>query len=121
MANEICVVRATTRGTLTLAFLYPITVPVQINGANVVPTPATNGGVSVLDPILESMLTAQEKTDLDAGTLAYEMVTYRYDPGASNAQALAKAQALYANRLSQFQTWYTTTYGGRVGQRFSAV
>lgn len=121
MANEIGVVRVNDDNTLTLVFLYPIATPIQVGGQNVVPTPATSGGVSQLDPVVDRMLTTLEKTALDTGTLAYEMFQYNYDPGATPAQSLAKAQALYARRLTEFNTRYQMRYGGRVGQRFNAI
>ena len=105
----------------TVLFLYPIAVPVVIGGSNVVPTPATNAdATSALPAVAEAILTAQEKIDLDAGTLAYEVTSFSPQPGITGPQILAKVQAQYALLLAEFNTQYAARWEFS-GQRFNAV
>ena len=101
-------------------FLYPIAVPTQVGGSNVVPTPATVDAISVLPAVADAVLTAQEKTDLDAGTSAYEAVSFRPSPSMTGPEILAQVQGQYADRLALFNATYAARYEF-AGQRFNAV
>jgi hypothetical protein len=63
------------------------------------------------------VLTAQEKIDLDAGTLVFERLSVRRD-GDSNAALLTRLQARYASRSAGFAAVYQTRYA-QAGQRFN--
>jgi hypothetical protein len=120
MADEILVLERSNERQ-SVFFLFPIAAPVQVSGANVVPTPATDElGANVLPAIAEAVLTAQEKTDLDAGTLAYATTSFRPPPGATGGDILAKVQARYAVMLAEFNSDYAARYEF-AGGRFNAV
>ena len=119
MTQEIIVLEEV-QNRVQVVFLYPIATPATVAGQNIVPTPATDElGVSVLGWTLDLVLTAQEKTDLDAGSLAFESLTFRRD-GDSNAALLARVKARYAGRSAAFDSYYATRYA-QAGQRFDAV
>ena len=119
MANEIIVVDEA-RNRVNVVFLYPIATPATVAGQNVVPTPTLDAeGGDTLGFTLGLVLTAQEKTDLDAGTLVFEGVSVRRDDD-SNAALLARLQAKYANRSAGFDSKYATRYA-QAGQRFDSV
>jgi hypothetical protein len=117
MAQEIIVIDEV-KNRVQAAFLYPIPIPIQVAGQNVVPTPTTDGqGGDVLGWTLGLVLTAQEKIDLDAGDLALERLTFRRD-GDSNAALLVRLQARYATRSGAFDSYYATRYA-QAGARFN--
>ena len=119
MAQEIIVLEEV-RNRAQVVFLYPIAVPIQVASQNIVPTPTTDVlGADVLGWTLGLVLTAQEKIDLDAGTLAFERLSLRRD-GDSNAALLVRLKARYANRSTKFDAFYQTRYA-QAGQRFDAV
>ncbi len=119
MAQEIIVLEEI-RNRVSVVFLYPIPSPATVAGQNVVPTPATDDqAASVLNWTLDLVLTAQEKTDLDAGTLAFENLSFRRD-GDSNAALLARIQSRYASRSTGYASFYATQYA-QTGERFDAV
>jgi len=102
-----------------LLFLYPVASPIQVGGTNVVPTPS-NG----LPEIGGRVLDQSEKDALDAGTWAFEVVSYTVRPedqSMTNAQHLARAQEIYASRLATWLAAYDERWGGRVGSRFNAT
>lgn len=106
-------------------FLFPIAVPVLIGGSNVVPTPATGldelgNPINLLPDVADAVLTAPEKAELDAGTLAYAVTSFRPPSGVTGAQILAKVQARYMIMLDDFNTDYDARYEF-AGQRFNAV
>lgn len=120
MANEIVVLERRRGGhgekdILKFLFLFPIVTPIQVNGANVVPTPAP-------DPAsLEGLvMTAGERGGLDAGTMAYVVDDFAMAAGMSGAQVEARLQQIYTSRLADYQARYVERYQF-LGNRFNAV
>jgi hypothetical protein len=118
MANELLGIESregSTTGALvhTIMFLYTISSPITVNGTNVIPTPTTLDGSSTLPRIVNdhNLLTAGEVTALDSGTMAYELTVITQNPGTSNAELLAAAQAKHAIMESNFLANYNIIYG----------
>lgn len=119
MANEITIMEGVSFR-FSLFLIFPIATPVQVGGANVVPTPATDpDGNSALPPIANSVLTIAEKTALDGGTAAYRVIQFRKDASLTNAQLLTLVRQKYAEELAKFNQQYTQTYR-HAGLRVSA-
>ena len=105
MANEIVVLEGNGQGDYQLALLFPIAVPKQIGGTNVVPTPAPEAGT-----VLDLCLTTPEKAALNAGTLAVGFISIHKDPALSGAALTARLQEVYVAALAEFQAAYTARY-----------
>lgn len=126
MANEITVVGESKRDQsrlVRLLFLYPIESPHQVGAQNVVPTPSSG-----LPSVGGSTFVSQAEADaLDAGAMAFEVVTYAVRPSderdgkLTNAQHLARAREIYAAKKAEWLAGYDNTYGGRIGARFDAA
>jgi len=112
MANEIVALEQN-GDEINALFLFPIAVPKQVGGTNVVPTPSTT-----LPAIAAAVLTAPEKAELDAGTLAFGIASFKRSGIAAGA-LLARVQAVYAAALTEFTATYSTRYG-LAGNRYSA-
>jgi hypothetical protein len=112
MANEIVALEQN-GDDIGVLFLFPIGVPKQIAGANVVPTPSTN-----LPAVASAVLTAPEKAQLDAGTLAFTTMSFKRN-GIAGAALLAHVQSVYADALTEFTANYNTRYS-LAGNRYSA-
>lgn len=112
MANEITVIEQA-GADLALVFLYPIATPLQVGGANVVPTPSVG-----LPALAAVVFQSAEKAALDAGTAAFEVVSLTPDPALSPAQLLARAKVIYAAALAAFTSAYQLRYRWS-GQRFT--
>lgn len=97
-----------------LLFLIPIETPKQIAGANVVPTPSSG-----LDSTAAAILSQAEKDELDAGTLAFRVVTMGKDASLSAAELAAAVQERYAEAKQKFDEWYAAAYR-HVGLRVNA-
>lgn len=120
MANEITVLEIDGRRA-QLLFLFPIPAPAQVGGVNIVPTPATGpAGEDLLPGHATKILATAEKNDLDAGTLAFEVIGFVIGSGLTGQQLLARARAIYASRKAEFDSDYADRYS-RLGQRFNAV
>lgn len=115
MANEIIVMDSDDQGLFLLCFLYPIAVPKQINGSNIVVSPSNS-----LPPIAAAVTSAGEKTTLDSGQGAFEVISFRRDPALFGASLLAKVQAIYALRKQEFDARYAAQYEF-AGSRFNAI
>jgi hypothetical protein len=115
MANEIRALAGDGNEGQRVLFLFPITAP-QLKTyqdaanaqRNVVPTPQ-----STLPSDVSSggFLTASELAQLDAGTLAFRVVTFTRTPDMdTNAKLAIRAKAIYAEELIAFNAWYTSSY-----------
>lgn len=115
MANEITVLERTGRRTLRALFLYPIPTPKQVGGQNVVPTPSAG-----LPDIAQAVLAQAEKDALDAGTAAWDAVTFHPAANQTNQERLAALRRIYASRQADFDADYQRRYQF-AGLRFDAV
>ena len=104
MAAEIKALEGSADGLYNVAFLYPIAAPVQVDGSNVVPTPAPTEGP------LAAILSVGEAGALNGGTAAYEVVQYGPAPEKTGAQMAAELRALYAERKAAFDAGYARRY-----------
>ncbi len=118
MANEILVLGG--RPTIRAVFLYLI--PEEERGTYVdgegvthaiVPTPVPEEGE------LPKLLTATEKTAINAGQAGWESVTFQIDPDLSPADNLAAVQALYGDCKARWLAAQQDRFS-RYGQRFDA-
>ena len=66
------------------------------------------------------ILTTSEKTALDNGSKAFEIVTIQINDAKANAQLLVEARALYAKHKADFVERLNRKYN-RTGQRFNEV
>ena len=122
MADEITILESDGSFRFSLFFIFPISTPVQTGvptSTNVIPTPATVDGLSVLPLTAQKVLDPTEIVAFDDGTSAWREVPFRKDEGLTNAQLLTKARGLYAEELADFNHWYAQTYL-HSGQRFDA-
>lgn len=109
MANEIKALEGTEDGRYSVLFLYPVEAPKTYpDGAGVsvtvVPTPAPTEGV------IASLLSLEERTALDTGAGAFEVVPYGPSPAKTGAELVAELRALYAARKAAFDAAYATRY-----------
>ena len=114
MANEIIVMEQDNQGNFSLCFLYPIATPKQVNGTNIIVTPS-----SELPAIAAAVTTVGEKTALDNGTGAFQITSFKRDPTLTGPALLAKVQAVYALRKSEFDARYAAQYE-LAGNRYNA-
>lgn len=114
MANEITVGERTARNAMTLLFTFPIAAPKQVAGENVVVSPSAGLPTNVAGVISQA-----EKDAMDAGTLAFETISFQYDPEMSGPELLARARQIYASRLQAFSARYTARFQ-HTGSRFNA-
>ncbi len=83
----------------TLFFLIPIVSPLQVGGSNVIPTPANAGTDDLLPPVAAAVITASERSALNAGSLMWITQSFRIvDEGTrlNSIQLRARARELYA-------------------------
>jgi hypothetical protein len=113
MANEITVLDGDANKEYRLLFLFPITSPAQVAGSNVVVTPSAE-----LPPFAGQILTTQEKADLDGGSLAFEVLTFRKSSDLSSPELAAMARAKYATRKSAYLAEYAVRFA-HLGVRIS--
>lgn len=104
MADEITGLTGTSNN-YSLLFLYTITTPIKINTVNVVDTPSSD-----LPSIAATVLTAQEKADLDIGILAFEVVQLGGISGASGAELLVLARSMYVTSETAYLKKYADKY-----------
>jgi hypothetical protein len=115
MANEIAILdRDKASGTIRALFLYPVTTPVQVGGANVVPTPSA--GLPALGSLV---LTTQERAALDNGTLVFELVSFAFNPDITPAQAATALKARWVTAQAAAAANYGVTYQF-IGTRLTA-
>jgi len=118
MAKEIRALGGTRDGTYGVLFLFPIPTPKTYTGGDgqtvtVVPTPApTEGDVA-------AALSASEKAQCDAGTLAWLVARYGPDPSRDQAGHVAALQAMYAAEKTKMAARYQATYA-HIGRTFDA-
>lgn len=105
MAGEIIVLDGNGRDEYNIALLFPIAAPEQVSGANVVPTPAPEAG-----SLLAQCLTTLEKDALNAGTLAYEIISFQKAAAATALELTARVQEIYTQRRGTFNAWYANRY-----------
>lgn len=105
MANEIRILDGDGNLEYRVLFLFPIATPILVGGSNVVPTP-TSG----LDPLALAILTTNEENALNAGTSAYQTVTFRKDPALTNPQLATRMKEIYAAQKAVFDAAYTARY-----------
>lgn len=119
MANEITKLDGDGGLKATLLFLYQITAPVYVidGGGNqtVIATPSTD-----LPEMAGLILTSAEKAELDAGTLAFEVVSLSVTDAKTGPELLVDARALYAKRKTRFVELLARKYN-RAGLRFNGV
>lgn len=113
MANEIVVLDKVGDG-YQLLFLYVIATPKQIAGANIAPTPS-----SQLPFIGAAVLNPPEKVALDAGTSAFEIITF-IARNMSDADVQARARELYTKAKGAFLIRYREQFHALVGTRINA-
>jgi hypothetical protein len=113
MANEITVLDGDSQREYRLLFLYPIAAPAQVGGSNIVVTPS-----ATLPDYASSILTTQEKADLDGGTKAFEVITFRKDVGLTGPQLAAAARAKYATRRAEYLADYAVWFA-HIGTRLN--
>jgi hypothetical protein len=113
MANEIRALAGDGGESYPLLLLFPIAAPKQYNDAtgtarNVVPTPTSALPTDVTNGVF---LTAAERAQLDAGTLAFRITQFSRTADMNTAAKLtARVQAIYAEELKAFTAWYTSAY-----------
>jgi hypothetical protein len=105
MANEITVLEGDGEKSYTLLFLFPVAAPVQVAGANVVPTPS-----SALPEMAAAILTSGEKAALDAGTSMFSVVPFSPASGLTNPQLQTRVKAIYAEQQTEKNRWYQQAY-----------
>jgi len=118
MANEITKLDGDGGLNAKLIFLYSITAPTYQGNAGeqtVVVTPAAE-----LPVLAVAILSATEKSALNDGSKAFEVVTMKVEDAKSNATLLAEARALYTKRKADFVERLNRKYN-RAGQRFNEV
>ena len=119
MANEIAILDSDGAGMITALFLYPIATPKTYAGGDAVQhtiiyTPSA--GLSARGALV---LTAAEKASLDAGTLAFEVFQFRYDPAIGDAGNATNLKAAYSTHLAKATAAYTDAFR-YTGLRLSA-
>jgi hypothetical protein len=119
MANEITKLDGDGGLNANLLFIYSLT-PITYNDAaaqpvTVIPTPSSG-----LPDMAGNILTAAEKAALDDGSSAFEIMTLDVPDAKTNAELLADARALYAEKKADFITRLNRAYN-RAGQRFDEV
>ncbi len=118
MANEITALRQV-RDEVQLLFLYPVATPKTfVDGLgvtrNVAPTPSSG-----LPDEAQDILTAAEKTALDAGTLVFVVASFRNSSRLTGAALATKAKALYDAHLARATELYQSTFeffGSRINR-----
>ena len=111
IVNEITTLLARSSGNNnhTVIFLYPIATPeTYVSNAgtvNFVPTPSEN-----LPELAADILTAGEKTSLDAGESAFRVMSFNKAPGLTQAQLIIEVRRIYAAFLAQFNLDYSNIY-----------
>ena len=122
MADEILILEGDGGFHYDLLLIFPIASPAQIGipPANVVPTPTSVDGVSVLSATAAASLSQAERDAFDAGTSAFRVVSFPKNPNFNNPQLLVAVRAEYAAQLARFTRWYDQTYL-HSGARFDAV
>jgi len=120
MANEITKLGGNGKLNAQLLFIYrgiaaPTYVKADTSIATVIVTPSNE-----LPDIAADVLTVVEKTALDAGIDAFEVVSMPVTDALTNSQLLAAARTLYANRKVRFTELLARRYS-RAGQRFDEV
>ncbi len=121
MANEIIALHRG-NGKQEFVFLYAIPPAKRIEiggsgttGKHPVPTPAPTDA----DDPLYIVLTADERTALDAGEALTLRKSWVIPDGQSDADLLAQAQAFYTSEAPDILDWYETKYK-YIGRRFDA-
>jgi hypothetical protein len=105
MANEILVLEGDGDKSYSLLFLFPISVPIQVNGTNVGPSPSSR-----LPERAGSILTTQQKAALDNGTSMFVLANFNPATGLSNTQLSNRIRAIYVEQLIEWTRWYQQTY-----------
>lgn len=91
----------------SVVFLYPISTPKQLPGTsvNVVPTPSSS-----MPADHRIFLDSAEIAALDAGTLAFDIITFTRNTQRSNADIIADLKTKYDAALAAKAAWYTERY-----------
>ena len=118
MANEITALeqRVLPNGghVLGLFFIYPIPVPAQVGGVNVVPTPYTNPiptDPPLIPATVDAVITQPERDAFDTGDAAFAVVSFGDPTGAMTpAQMFVRAQEIYAASKAEFDVTYAARY-----------
>lgn len=103
--NEITVIERTGKNSVQLFFRYDIATPIQVNGVNVVPTPATG-----LPQIVQAVIDPGEVTALDNGDAAWESVAFTLDTALTPAEIATRARQIYADKKAQYLALYAKRY-----------
>lgn len=124
MANEITVLRNSPRGGRVIVLLYypiPVGQRITVLGSNAVATPSSGLADLEVDGARSAsdVISATQKTALDAGEALYVVKSLPVADGISNENLLASIQALYsslsASLLAEYQKQFFKT-----GQQFDA-
>lgn len=113
MADEIIVLESNGGPIFTLFLIFPIPTPVQTGvptPTNVIPTPATVDGISVLPITAEKALTQMEKDAFNAGTSAFRVVPLNKKATLTVPQFTVAIRAKYAAEKAAFDKWYAQAY-----------
>jgi len=117
MADEIIVLERSGQQQ-SFAFYYSIPAAIRIEvggaGSGVYPVMTPTGS---LGDMLLSVLTQDEKDDLDAGAAAVFTKSFMLDPATPEPQLLAYAREMYAAEQAVVLADYQSRYS-RIGQRF---
>ena len=106
MADEIIALEGKPKSnSYSLLMLFPIATPKQVNGANVVPTPQ-----SELTTLEASLLTAGQKSALDAGTGVFQRTTIQVLENDTGPTLITKAQSKYTALAIQVSDEYDRRY-----------
>jgi hypothetical protein len=116
MANEITSGPGDGKGNYPLLFIYPILTPKVWNGSavQVVPTPAAG-----LPDWAQTIVTADEKADLDAGDALFYVYSSFRPTGLTAGQMIAQARLIYAQFKIRLAAWYLDVYkypGNRINE-----
>lgn len=130
MANEITKL-GFSNGQADVLFIYDlVTARTYKNsaGANVtaIPTPSAflanyTSELGGNHTIASDAVTGTEKTAMDAGTMAFEIVKMTIPPDKPNSELLAEAQALYAIKMAEFIMKLDDFVYKKAGVRFDAT
>lgn len=119
MADEITKLIGDGGLNVELLFIYrglePVTYNDQTGLVSIIPTPSAD-----LPAIALNILTTAEKSALDIGADAFEVTNMRVHDGMLDAELLAAAREIYAQRKSDFIERLNRKYT-RTGQRFNAI
>lgn len=118
MSREIRILDGDGEGRYRVLFLFPVATPKTYTNADreavrVAPTPAPTEG------LVASLLSAEERAALDAGSAVYSVVNYGPAATRTAGQHGTQLRAMYVRERERVTAWYEAKYR-HIGTTFDA-